>query len=89
MAKLSIVCTTAGGGGDVSSAQKIFAAPTTQFPFTHNLNSTNLDVSFYVDEPGSGEREAGLDEVYILDANTISGTTTIARSGRLVVIAGG
>ncbi len=75
--------------GPISSNQKIFAAPTTYFPFTHGLNSTEVEVSFYVDEPGIGERQVGLDEIYVIDANTISGSATIPRAGRLVVVAGG
>lgn len=70
-------------------AEKNFSSSTTYFPFTHNLNSDQIVVSFYKpDIPTGYERQVFFDELYIIDDNTVSGTTVLPTTGRMVVVAG-
>lgn len=72
-----------------TAAEKNFSPETTYFPFTHSLNSDQILVSLYVPDLGTGyERQVFFDELYIIDNNTVSGTTLIPTTGRMVVLKG-
>lgn len=82
----SAVLTTASANN--LTATKVFASPTTYLPFTHNMNTTNVVADFYVPDVGGSLRKTVPDALYIIDANTVSGSLTVAKAGTLVVMAG-